>query len=151
MKGCGSRVAVVRNLGAKVQKMLNPVATRQCASESCAANLAGTEAAAAVERMLDGWSDEYQAVAPSGRFKPNALGLYDMTGNVSEWTHDVYASFVDPAPATDPIGPSQSGARRVIKGSSWRTASFSELRAAWREGAEGPSQDIGIRVARHAD
>ncbi|MCP5339934.1 MAG: SUMF1/EgtB/PvdO family nonheme iron enzyme [Sinobacteraceae bacterium] len=115
------------------------------------ANLAGTEAAAAVERILDGWSDDYPAVAPPGRFKPNALGLYDMTGNVSEWTHDVYASFVDPAPVTDPAGPSASGARHVIKGSSWRTASFSELRAAWREGVEGPSQSIGFRVARHVD
>jgi hypothetical protein len=39
----------------------------------------------------------------------------------------------------------------VIKGSNWRTASFSELRPAWREGADGGSQDIGFRVARYAE
>ncbi len=115
------------------------------------ANLAGAEATAAVERMLDGWSDEYQAVAPPGKSAPNALGLFDMAGNVSEWVNDVYASFIDPAPATDPLGPATAGSRRVIKGSSWRTASFGELRAAWREGAEAASQDIGFRIARHAD
>ena len=115
------------------------------------ANLAGSEATAAVERMLDGWSDEYQAVAPPGKFTPNPLGLFDLTGNVSEWVNDVYASFIEPAPATDPLGPATAGSRRVIKGSSWRTASFGELRAAWREGAESPSQDIGFRVARNAD
>jgi formylglycine-generating enzyme required for sulfatase activity len=101
--------------------------------------------------MLDGWSDEYQAVAPPGRFPPNPLGLFDLGGNVSEWTHDVYASFIEPAPATDPLGPATGGSRHVIKGSSWRTASFGELRAAWREGAESGSTDIGFRIARHAD
>jgi len=115
------------------------------------ANLAGTEATAAVERMLDGWADDYQAVAPSGKFPPSPLGLFDLTGNVSEWTNDVYASFIEPAPATDPLGPATAGSRHVIKGSSWRTASFGELRAAWREGAESSSQDIGFRIARNAD
>jgi formylglycine-generating enzyme required for sulfatase activity len=115
------------------------------------ANLAGSEAAAAVERMLDGWSDDYQAVAPPAKGKPNPLGLFDMTGNVSEWTHDVYLSFLEPGAVTDPVGPASGGARRVIKGSNWRTASFGELRAAWREGAEGASQDIGFRVARNAE
>lgn len=115
------------------------------------ANLAGAEAVGSIERVLDGWSDEYQAIAPPGKFTPNALGLFDMTGNVSEWTHDVYASFIEPSPATDPTGPAANGPRRVIKGSNWRTASFSELRAAWREGGEGPARDVGFRVARHAD
>ncbi len=115
------------------------------------ANLAGSEASAAVERMLEGWSDDYQAVAPPGKYPPNPLGLYDLSGNVSEWTHDVYASFIDPATATDPFGPAAAGSRRVIKGSSWRTASFGDLRAAWREGAESPAQDIGFRVARNAE
>jgi formylglycine-generating enzyme required for sulfatase activity len=115
------------------------------------ANLAGAEATAAVERMLEGWNDEYQAVAPPGKHMANPLGLYDLAGNVSEWVNDVYASFIEPAPATDPLGPATAGPRRVIKGSNWRTASFGELRAAWREGAEASSQDIGFRIARNAD
>jgi hypothetical protein len=39
----------------------------------------------------------------------------------------------------------------VIKGSHFRTTSFAELRAAWREGGDAPSQTIGFRVARYAE
>jgi len=115
------------------------------------ANLAGTETAATLPRVLDGWQDEYPSVAPPGKHGANGLGLFDLTGNVSEWVHDAYASFDASGGGTDPFGPAATGSRRVIKGSNWRTASFSELRPAWREGADGGSQDIGFRVARYAE
>lgn len=115
------------------------------------ANLAGTETAATLPRVLDGWQDEYPSVAPPGKHAANGLGLFDLTGNVSEWVHDAYASFDAAGGGTDPFGPAATGSRRVIKGSNWRTASFSELRPAWREGADGGSQDIGFRVARYAE
>jgi formylglycine-generating enzyme required for sulfatase activity len=78
------------------------------------------------------------------------LGIFDMTGNVSEWVHDTYASFDAAGGGTDPLGP-PSGVRHVIKGSHFRTTSFAELRAAWREGGDAPSQTIGFRVARYAE
>lgn len=114
------------------------------------ANIAGAEAAKVVDPVLPGYRDEYVAVAPVGRFPPNAFGLYDITGNVSEWTHDVYASFVDSTPVTDPLGP-PAGARHTVRGANWRSATISELRLAWREGASEPSQEIGFRVARYAE
>jgi len=115
-------------------------------------NLAGSEAAGAVQTLLEGWQDEHPSVAPPGKYPANGLGLYDMTGNVSEWVHDAYASFDAAAGGTDPTGPA-SGARRVVKGANWRTAVFSELRPAWREGADpsSASQDIGFRIARYAE
>ena len=115
------------------------------------ANLAGGEAAATLPRVLEGWQDEYPSVAPPGKHPANGLGLYDLTGNVSEWVHDAYASFDPSGGGTDPFGPSAAGARRVIKGSNWRTGSFADLRPAWREGLEGASQDVGFRVARYAE
>ena len=114
-------------------------------------NLAGIEAKDEMPRVLDGWQDDYQVVAPPAKFRANAFGIFDMTGNLSEWVHDAYVSFEVAAAATDPLGPSAGGPRRVIKGSNWRTVAFADLRAAWREGADQASQDIGFRVARYAE
>jgi formylglycine-generating enzyme required for sulfatase activity len=114
-------------------------------------NLAGAEAVDEMTRVLEGWQDDYQVVAPPGKFKANGLGIFDMTGNVSEWVHDVYVSFDANAGGMDPTGPAEGGNRHVVKGSNWRTATFADLRAAWREGVDNASQDIGFRVARYAE
>ncbi len=50
---------------------------------------------------------------------PNALGIYDMTGNLWEWTSDFY-DYYDENQTTDPTGPSV-GVDRVIRGGSYDT------------------------------
>ena len=52
-----------------------------------------------------------------GSFRPNAWGLYDMSGNVYEWTWDWYGDYSSSA-VVDPVGAS-SGSRRVHRGGSW--------------------------------
>lgn len=52
-----------------------------------------------------------------GTKAPNELGLYDMSGNVSEWCSDWCGSYSSSA-QSNPTGPT-SGSYRVIRGGSW--------------------------------
>lgn len=66
-----------------------------------------------------GWikSNSDAAVRAVGQKKPNALGLYDMTGNVAEWCWDWWAkkSYSAASETKDPTGISK-GTKRVIRG-----------------------------------
>lgn len=116
-----------------------------------AGNYADVAAAELVSQHLDSYNDGYSATAPVASFAANALGLYDLGGNVSEWMNDRYGIGLQPPTpeALDPLGPA-SGSARAIRGSSWRHGRISELRLSYRDSANGPRDDLGFRLARYA-
>jgi formylglycine-generating enzyme required for sulfatase activity len=84
-----------------------------------------------------------------GSFAPNPHGLYDMIGNVWEWTASVYRE--NPFSGDDAGGDPRSRKARVVRGGSW----WEEpryLRASVRSSASpgGRVYDIGFRCARDA-
>ncbi|HUQ66408.1 MAG TPA: SUMF1/EgtB/PvdO family nonheme iron enzyme [Flavitalea sp.] len=72
--------------------------------------------------------------------KPNAWGLYDMLGNVWEWTGDLYNKkiFAD-------INPPSSGSQHVLKGASF---AGDVKNATYMTHAAGPANgwDVGLRI-----
>jgi formylglycine-generating enzyme required for sulfatase activity len=81
-----------------------------------------------------------------GRTRPNAWGLYDVHGNVEEWTQDWYGPY-QAGEQADPVGRA-SGDFRVARGGSHSTELY-YLRSANRTGALPGERNwvIGFRVA----
>jgi formylglycine-generating enzyme required for sulfatase activity len=112
-------------------------------------NFADRSAIDLVPSILPRYDDGYASTAPGGKFAPNALGIYDGAGNVSEWVNDIY-SVPTPGlttPVVDPLGP-ETGSGHVVRGSSWRHAGILELRYSYRESETEARPDLGFRIAR---
>ena len=87
-----------------------------------------------------------------GKKLPNALGFYDMLGNVCEWCSDIYGKGYYKScedGVVDPKGASE-GSNRVLRGGYWSTYSNYKCRSSSRDDLDphGRYYDIGFRVAR---
>ena len=87
---------------------------------------------------------------PVGSFTPNAFGLYDMAGNVTQWVEDCWhEDYTAEAPTDGSAWVEGNCEGRVLRGGSWAD-SESELRSAARTGEyrDVSSYNDGFRVAR---
>ena len=88
---------------------------------------------------------------PVGSFRPNPFGLYDMIGNVQEWTADCWNDTYDGAPADGRAWLQGDCTLRVTRGRSfyWKDRYSSDFRSAARNMARPWGNTyIGFRVAR---
>ncbi len=115
-----------------------------------AGNIADEYANGKTARYVPNYSDGFAGIAPVGSFPVEQMGLYDLTGNASEWVHDVYALVPTAAQGveTNPLG-ANKGDTHTVKGSNWRSGTITELRASYRQGEKMGRDDIGFRVARY--
>jgi formylglycine-generating enzyme required for sulfatase activity len=99
----------------------------------------------------DGCDSEWggKRTAPVGSFAANGFGLYDMVGNVWEWTEDCWNLNYQGAPANGLAWTTGECNTRVVRGGSWNGNPVS-LRSANRARiATGVRYDnLGFRVAR---
>jgi formylglycine-generating enzyme required for sulfatase activity len=91
-----------------------------------------------------------QKTMPVGSFPPNAFGLHDMHGNVSEWVEDCFHNdYTAKAPVDGSAWIEGNCTGRVLRGGSWED-SDAELRSAARVGEYryNSSYTDGFRIAR---
>ena len=118
----------------------------ECACRAGATSPTGTDLAAGA------WYSENSdgTAHPVATRAANSWGLFDMLGNVGEWTMDVYAPYPR-EDVNDPTGP-PAGSARVVRGGSWRSFTPA-LRCAARVGTPESYQlaHVGLRVVQEVE
>jgi formylglycine-generating enzyme required for sulfatase activity len=113
-------------------------------------NYADTSAQKLLPAYIENYNDGYPVTAPAAKLQANDLGLYNLGGNVAEWCHDFYTIYTYNTNKADidPAGPPE-GKHHVVKGSSWKYASMSKLRLAYRDYSDAKRPDLGFRICRY--
>lgn len=97
-----------------------------------------------------GWCDlnAGKTTHPVGQLKPNAFGVYDMTGNLWMWCNDWYGGAYAATPQTDPQGPA-TGDERVARGGAFKNDVNHERSAYhWQWTPQSRNFEVGFRIAR---
>jgi formylglycine-generating enzyme required for sulfatase activity len=103
---------------------------KQWPPPSGAGNYADKSARRRGGSIIENYADNFPQTSPAGSFRPNALGIYDLGGNVWEWCNDGYKG--------------GSGGRDwgVLRGGSWATSSRTELQSSYRNVVDRAERDV---------
>lgn len=94
------------------------------------------------------WGNSGKKIHPVGLKKPNNYGLYDMHGNVLEWTADWYAAdYYTGSPENEPRGPASGEARVIRGGSAFVSANLCRSAARMRSSPDTRYSVKGFRCA----
>lgn len=99
--------------------------------------------------------DKWTATSPVGSFSPNAFGVYDMPGNVMQFTMDCFSNSYTGLPTDGSAWQKDSCEKRIIRGGDWGDPPRM-LRSAFRNWiptkgttlANYRSAGLGLRVVR---
>ncbi len=97
-------------------------------------------------------NDGFVFTSPVGHYRPNAFGLFDMHGNVSQWCADVFENdYYERSPETDPPGPFDDTGfeSRSARGGTWASGAWA-CRSSIRISKDPDDREswLGFRVAR---
>ena len=96
-------------------------------------------------------ADGHAFTAPVGTFPPNDWGLYDMAGNVAEWTRDAYTPSYDNLSDFNPYYQDEEESRRAVRGGAWNSDSFFiGVGVRDTQPRDEASIEIGLRCASEA-
>ena len=103
-----------------------------------------------------GWSNAFRdyddghwGPAPVGSFAPNAFGLHDLEGNVSEWVADCWHDSYRRAPSSGVAWVNPGCRMQAVRGGAW-ASSPQQTRSSWRAPSpvDNTNARVGFRVAR---
>lgn len=81
--------------------------------------------------------------APVGKYRPNGFGIYDMHGNVKEWTEDRHHPSYAGAPSDGTAWTAGDSIRRVVRGGSCYDGT-ADVRSASRPWSWWDVRDYGV-------
>ncbi|MEC7640551.1 MAG: SUMF1/EgtB/PvdO family nonheme iron enzyme [Nitrospinota bacterium] len=93
---------------------------------------------------------DYNSASPQdvGKLSPNSRGLYDMLGNVYEWTLDWHAAYETNKILVNPRGPA-SGKEKVVRGGAWNSPPhFLRVHDRLGRGPHKRFSDVGFRCVK---
>jgi formylglycine-generating enzyme required for sulfatase activity len=97
-------------------------------------------------------TDGHYFTAPAGGYVPNRFGLYDMLGNVWEWTEDCANASYAGAPSDGSAWLAGDCAQRMLRGGSWSTVPrFARSATRHKNTADHRDNLTGFRLARSLD